>query len=190
MKIFGKIILTVAVVATVVMGLDGILKILNKIGPIIIIAIVLIAVISSARSIELYGAALDKIDSGYYEIAQVGNNNPIASGISYAGFVILWFAPFISEIGSKNKIVQVNKGMIISAFAIFGTAIVCCIALIVNIDITWNVGIPALALAKRINPYFAAAFAIVIFLGIYTTAVPLLWAGIKKITDIKVFSDK
>lgn len=186
----GAIVLTIAVVATVVMGLDGILKVLNKIGPIIIIVIILIATISSIKSIELYSLGLSKIDSGYYNITQVGNDNPIASGTSYAGFVILWFAPFISEIGAKNKIKQVNKGMILSAFAIFGTATLCCIALITNIDVTWNVGIPALALAKMINPLFATVFAIIIFLGIYTTAVPLLWAGVKKITDIKSLENR
>lgn len=61
---------------------------------------------------------------------------------------------------------------------------------IANIDITWNVGIPALALAKKINPLFAVFFAIIIFLGIYTTAVPLLWAGIKKLSDITCFASK
>lgn len=186
----GAVVLTIAVIATVVMGLEGILKVLNKIGPVIIIAIIVIAAISSVKSIEAYNLGLNKIDSGSYDIAQVGNNNPIASGTSYAGFVILWFAPFISEIGSKNKIEQVNKGMVLSAFAIFGTAILCCAALISNIDVTWNVGIPALALAKMINPFFATVFAVIIFLGIYTTAVPLLWAGIKKITGFKELENK
>ncbi len=186
----GAIILTLAVVATVIMDLDGILKVLNKIGPIIIVTILAIAVISTLRPVEPFQSGLLKIDSGNYEIAQVGNNNPVASGVSYAGFVILWFAPFISEIGSQNKLGDVNKGMLLSAVAIFGTATICCIALIANIDITWNVGIPALALAKKINPLFAVFFAIIIFLGIYTTAVPLLWAGIKKLSDITCFASK
>lgn len=154
----GAIILTIAVIATVIMDLDGILKVLNKIGPIIIVTILAIAVISTLRPVEPFQSGLLKIDSGNYEIAQVGNNNPVASGVSYAGFVILWFAPFISEIGSKNKLGEVNKGMLLSAVAIFGTATICCIALIANIDITWNVGIPALALAKKINPLFAFFF--------------------------------
>lgn len=101
----GAIILTIAVVATVIMDLDGILKVLNKIGPIIIVTILAIAVISTMRPVEPFQSGLWKIDSGNYEIAQVGNNNPVASGVSYAGFVILWFAPFISEIGSKNKLI-------------------------------------------------------------------------------------
>ena len=129
----GAIILTIAVIATVIMDLDGILKVLNKIGPIIIVTILAIAVISTLRPVEPFQSGLLKIDSGNYEIAQVGNNNPVASGVSYAGFVILWFAPFISEIGSKNKLGEVNKGMLLSAVAIFGTATICCIALIANI---------------------------------------------------------
>ena len=55
--------------------------------------------------------------------------------------------------------------------------------MIANIDQTWNVGIPALVLTTRIHPVFAVVFAIIIFLGIYTSAVPLLWTGIRKISE-------
>ena len=120
------------------------------------------------------------IDNHVYEITQVGNGNPFASGVSYGGFVILWFAAFLGELGAKNKVKEVNIGMILSAVAIFGVAILCCISLISNIDSTWNVGIPALVLASSIHPFFAAIFAIIIFLGIYTSAVPLLWTGVRK----------
>ena len=64
---------------------------------------------------------LTQIDSGMYAelMKQVGNGNPIASGASYGGFVILWFAAFISEIGAQNKLSSVNKGMGLSTLFIF-----------------------------------------------------------------------
>jgi uncharacterized membrane protein YkvI len=43
---------------------------------------------------------------------------------------------------------------------------VCCIALIANIDATWNVGVPALQLAKSIHPLLAVAFAVIIFIQV------------------------
>ena len=55
---------------------------------------------------------------------QVGNGNPFLSGASYGGFVILWFAAFLAEIGAKNKLEDVNIGTILSAIFIFGTAAV------------------------------------------------------------------
>lgn len=57
----GAIILTIAVVATVIMDLDGILKVLNKIGPIIIVTILAIAVISTMRPVEPFQSGLWKI---------------------------------------------------------------------------------------------------------------------------------
>jgi uncharacterized membrane protein YkvI len=54
----------------------------------------------------------------------------------------------------------------LSSVAIFGVAAVCCIALIANIDATWNVGVPALQLAKSIHPLLAVAFAVIIFIQV------------------------
>ena len=73
--------------------------------------------------------------------------------------------------------------MILSTVAIFSVAAVCCIALIANIDITWNAGVPALTLANTIHPWLAEAFAVIIFIGIYTSACPLLWTGIRKLSN-------
>ena len=73
--------------------------------------------------------------------------------------------------------------MLLSTVAIFAAAAICCVALIANIDTTWNVGIPALALAKSIHPTLATIFAVIIFFGIYTSACPLLWTGIRAISE-------
>lgn len=47
--------------------------------------------------------------------------------------------------------------------------------MLANIDQTWNIGAPALVLASCSHPIFA----VIIFLGIYTSAVTLLWTGIR-----------
>ena len=128
---------------------------------------------------------LAAIDSGAYRdvIKQVGGGKPIASGASYGGFVVLWFAAFLSEIGAKNRLKQVNIGMLLSTVFIFGSAALCCIALIGHIDITAVADIPALILAGQISPILAQAFAVIICAGIYTSAVPLLWTGVRKISE-------
>lgn len=124
------------------------------------------------------------IDSGTYSqgIEQVGNGNPFLSGASYGGFVVLWFAAFLAEIGAKNKLSEVNFGTLLSMIFIFGTAAICCVALIGHIDITAAADIPALVLAEQISPILAQVFAIIICAGIYTSAVPLLWTGIRMIS--------
>lgn len=180
----GAVILTVLVIVTTVFGLNGILKALSKIGPIIIFMILFVSIITAITGIPNLSSNIVAVDARKYSnvIKQVGDGNPLASGASYGGFVILWFAAFLAEIGAKNKLSEVNAGMILSALFIFGTASVCCIGLIGHIDLTASSDIPALVLAKQISPILAQAFAIIICAGIYTSAVPLLWTMVRKIS--------
>lgn len=181
----GAICLTILVVITTIFGLEGILKALSKVGPIIIAMILIVAVVMTIKGFPHIAENMVLIDNGDFNsiIKQVGNGNPFASGASYGGFVILWFAAFLSEIGSKNKLSSVNKGMILSTIFIFGSATLCCLALIGNISIVANADIPALILAKQISGILAQIFAIVICIGIYSSAVPLLWTGVRKFVN-------
>lgn len=181
----GALILTVLVVGTVILGLDGIVNTLGKIGPIIILTILIVSIYTAITGVPNYSTNVQMIDSGHYSsvIAQVGNGNPLLSGASYGGFVILWFAAFLAEIGSKNKIKIVNYGMLLSVLFIFGASSICCIALIGHINVTASADIPALVLAAQISPILAQIFAVIICAGIYTSAVPLLWTGVRRITS-------
>ena len=179
----GAVVLTILVILTTVLGLNGILKTLGKIGPVIIAMILLVSVVTAITGAPNLGTNMAAVDAGMYSnvMKQVGGGNPFASGASYGGFVILWFAAFLAEIGAKNKLNEVNTGMGLSTVFIFGSAAICCLALIGHIDVTAAADIPALVLAKQISPILAQAFAIIICAGIYTSAVPLLWTGVRKV---------
>lgn len=179
----GAVILAVAVIATVYFGLNSMLKVLKWVGPAIILLILFITGVTAVVGWENFAEGLHIVDSKQYDIVQVGDGNPFASGASYGGFVILWFAAFLAELGAKHNVKEVNTGMAISTVAIFGAAAVCCIALIANIHETWNVGIPALVLARQIHPAFASIFAVIIYLGIFSSACPLLWTGVRKVSE-------
>lgn len=181
----GAVLLTVLVVATVIFGLEGIIKALGKIGPTIIVMILLVSAITAVTGWTAFADNLIKVDQGVYAdvMKQVGGGNPVASGASYGGFVILWFAAFLSEIGAKNKLKEVNVGMILSAAFIFSAASICCIALIGHIDAVATADIPALILAGQISPVVSLVFAVVICAGIYTSATPLLWTAVRKIAE-------
>ena len=181
----GGIALTILVICTVIFELDGILKALSKIGPVIIIMILVVSVVTAITGAPNLSANISAVDSGQYSdvMKQVGGGNPFVSGASYGGFVILWFAAFLAEVGAKNKLKEVNSGMLLSALFIFGAALICCFALIGHIDVTATADIPALVLAEQISPFLAQIFAIIICAGIYTSAVPLLWTGIRKVSE-------
>lgn len=179
----GAIILTVLTVATVVFGLDGIVKALSRVGPVIIAMILLISITATITGASSLQAGIAQVDAGVYSqvMAQVGGGNPLAAGVSYGGFVILWFAAFLSEIGSKNALSPVRSGMLLSTLFIFGAAALCCTAILGHIDTTAGADIPALVLAAQISPVLSQVFAVVICAGIYSSAVPLLWTGVRAI---------
>ena len=176
----GAIILAVLAVATVLGGLEGILKALSFLGPVIIVFLLAIAGVSALAPTMGFQAGAAAVDSGALPMAQIGGGNAFAAGASYGGFVILWFAAFLAEIGAKNKLSRVHAGMLLSSIFIFGVAALCCVALVSNADIVHDADIPALVLANRISPAVGLAFAVVVFVGIYTSAVPLLWTGVRR----------
>ena len=178
----GAAILVTAVVVTALFGLDGIVNALGKLGPVIITLILIVSVFSLVKGLPMLRENMQGLDAGIYDVKQVGSGNPLMSGASYGGFVILWFASFLAEIGARNDIREVNTGMLISTVCIFGVSTLCCLSLIANIKSIYSLDVPALALASSIHPALAAVFAVVIFCGLYTTALPLLWTGVSKIT--------
>ena len=177
----GAIILTVFVIATVIFGLDGVIQTLGKVGPIIVMFILIVSVISIFNGAGNISENIKAVDQNLHKITQVGNGNPFLSGASYAGFMLLWFASFLAEIGAKNRVKEVNIGMLFSAIFIMGTMVIASVALLAHIDITAKADIPALILANKISPALAGFFAVIIFCGIYTTSVPLLWTSIGRI---------
>lgn len=181
----GSVVLTIAVITTTLFGLDGLVNALKRVAPLIILMIIFVAVYSLIAIKGDVAAGLETINSGKYEISQVGNGNPIASGASYGGFVIFWFAAFLAELGAKHNAKEVNRGMYLSILGIFGVSIICCLALIANVDNLWEAGVPALVLARQIHPAIAIAYAVIVFLGIYTSACPLLWTGLRRVAEEK-----
>ena len=181
----GAVLLAVLAVVTVLADLNGIIKALGFLGPFIIASLLFVVGYSVVFSSIGFESGVNSIDEHVYDIAQIGGGNPFASGASYAGFVILWFAAFLGELGSKERLHDIKWGTILSSLFIFGTAILCCLALISNIDLLWDSPIPSLVLVDKINPALGFLFAVVIFVGIYTSAVPLLWTSIRRVSNEK-----
>jgi len=148
------------------------------------IAIGLITFVRDAGNVS---AGLEVIKTGAYKGAASGETiknagaNWLISGLSYAGFVLLWFASFTSALAMKNKKKDLQQGIIWGTVALAIAIVVVSFGQIANINTgsdglyVWNAGIPNLILANSIVPIFSKIFAIVVFAGIYTTAVPLLY---------------
>lgn len=185
----GAVILTVLTILTVVGGLNSLVDAIGIVGPIIVVLCIGIGLITCISDGGNIAAGLEVIKEGAYEGAAAGETiknagaNWLISGLSYAGFVLLWFASFTAALGAKNKKKDLNYGIIGGTIAVCVAIGLVSFAQISNINTpmangeayVWNADIPNLILAMEIWKPFSAIFAIVVFAGIYTTSVPLLY---------------
>lgn len=185
----GAVVLTALTILTVVGGLNSLVDAIGIVGPIIVILCIGIGLITCIRDSGNIGAGLEIIKEGAYDGAAAGETiknagaNWLVSGLSYAGFVLLWFASFTAALGAKNKKKELNYGIVGGTAAVCVAITLVSFAQIANINApmangggyVWNADIPNLILAMRIWKPFSAVFAVVVFAGIYTTAVPLLY---------------
>ena len=203
--IVGGIILAIIAIVTVAAGLDKLVDAIGIVGPIIVLLVILIAVITlagNAGNLPEGLAALANTPEGLVT-ATADNNIKLAasdgvvpgwlmSGFSYAGFVLLWFASFTSALGMKNRLGDLNKGIVGGTIAVCLAIVLVALSQICTINVesisnpgtyVWNADIPNLILAEKILPAFSAVFAIVVFAGIYTTAVPLLYNPVSRFAE-------
>lgn len=185
----GAVVLTALTILTVVGGLNSLVDAIGIVGPIIVILCIGIGLITCIRDSGNIGAGLEIIKEGAYDGVATGETiknagaNWLVSGLSYAGFVLLWFASFTAALGAKNKKKELNYGIVGGTAAVCVAITLVSFAQIANINApmangggyVWNADIPNLILAMRIWKPFSAVFAVVVFAGIYTTAVPLLY---------------
>ena len=156
----GGVVLTALAVITVVGGLNSMVDAIGAVGPVIVVLCIAIGVITLIRDGGDVGAGLDIIKNAAYEGAANGET--------------------IKSAGSK----ELNYGIIGGTVAVCVAIAVVMFAQISNINtpmigssdtFVWNADIPNLILAAKIWKPFSAIFAIIVFAGIYTTAVPLLY---------------
>lgn len=185
----GGTILAVLAILTVVGGLNSLVDKIGAVGPAIVVLCIAIGLITVIRDGANIPAGLEVIKTGAYAGAEAGEtmmnagNTWYISGISYAGFVLLWFASFTAALGSQNSKKDLYHGIVWGAVAVCVAIVLISFAQIANVNTAdstgtmyvWNADIPNLILAERIWKPFSAIFAIVVFGGIYTTAVPLLY---------------
>lgn len=183
----GGILLTAIVVTIVCLGLSKLVDIIGVIGPIKIAFFLGIGIIVLVMDWPQIQSGLDAIQSGQLTGAQGGEgivkagDNWLISGLSYAGFVLLWFASFMTLLGAKNERRSLNAGIIIATVVICAAIGIIYMAQVANINtgsggvFVWNAPIPNLILADKVWPPLSLVYAVIVFFGICATAVPLLY---------------
>lgn len=180
----GGIILTALACVTVIFGLDSIVDVISKIGPVLVLIALFIGVYgfidAAVHGTISEGAAM--VSSGEVTVMKASNNWFMA-GASYGGFCLLWFAGFMAQLGAKNDMRELMIGQTLSGTFNITACVIVGFALLGNIAAVTGLQIPNLYLAEQIWPPFAYIFAIIIFAAIFTTSCPLLWTASSRFTE-------
>jgi len=159
---------------TLLMGLKRIVDVISIIGPVIAVSTIYIAIISVLQD----PAA---IDTGAKIIPTLNllsaSPNWLFSSVLYVCFGLPAAASFLPAIGaaaSNNR--DVAFAGIIGPSVFVGAILLVTLALMSHIDEVNGALIPIMVLADEVLPVYGSIFAVIIFLGIYTTATPLLWS--------------
>jgi len=170
----GAVVMAVLAASTVVFGLNTMVNIISKIGP-LIVGLSLIIGFSSLISVwSRIPEGVELLRSGDVTVMKASTNWFFA-GCSYGGFCMMWLAGFMAKLGSENRQLELQVGQVIGVFGLLFSCVVVGFAQVGNIREVAGIQVPNLILAQQLSPTLAHGFAVLIVLAIYTTACPLLW---------------
>lgn len=173
-NVYGGILITITSALTVAFGLRSIISVLGKIGTVIVVLLIglgLWAIFSNIGGLSHGNRIVVSLP------VMRASTNWFLLAASYAGFCMLCLAAFVSAMGSKAN--SKKEGTLGVVFGIVGFSLAILtvsLGLLAHIESVATAQIPSLYIAGKISPTFAYMFSFIIVVGIYTTAVPVLWA--------------
>lgn len=178
----GRAIMIIASLGTVLLGLNKLVKIIGYIAPVLLVVTMVIGILSIINNPEGIAAADDNLTQ-----VQVNTNfsNWALSGLMYGAYTVTGVVPYLADIGKSTATGKKNSlfGGLFGGGAFLIAVMILNFGLLANITDVYNLEIPSLFVAASISPVFGHIFSVLLLLGIYTTAVPMLYTVCNKISS-------
>lgn len=178
----GRAAMIIASLATVLLGLDKLVKIVGRIAPVLLIVTIVIGIISIANN----PGGIANADSQLQEVKVHSNfENWALSGFMYGAYTVTGVVPYLADIGKSASTNKKNSllGGLFGGGAFLIAVMILNFGLLANIKVVANLEIPSLYVTDSISPVFGAVFSVLLLLGIYTTAVPMMYTVCNKISS-------
>ena len=181
-SIWGSVVLVILAVATTVFGLARLVNVIGTIGPVIVVMAVVVGTIAIFQHLDAAGDAealmQQAVAAGQVKVA---SSNWLLGAGSYVGFSMLWLAAFLARVGAQaNSPAEARISAVAGAGGFSLATALMSLGILLAVATVAGSQIPSLRLAGAISPWLATAFSLIIFAGIYTTAVPLLWTVVAR----------
>lgn len=178
----GRFAMIIASLLTVLLGLKKLVKIVGYIAPVLLVATMIIGIIAIANNPE----GIANADASLQTVEVHSNfNNWALSGFMYGAYTVTGVVPYLAGIGQSTATSKKNAviGGIFGGGAFIIAVMILNFGLLANITEVYNLEIPSLYVAAKISPAFGTIFSILLLLGIYTTAVPMMYTVCNKISS-------
>lgn len=178
----------VVVVATVALGLEKLTNVLGNLGPLIAISALALGAYALATNFGNLGDAPALIEAAVEsELIQVASTSWWLAALNYVGFNMMWIAGFLAMTGrtSSNSRREASLGGIVGSVGFCAAIIVMFLGFMASFEIIAGSQVPTLVLANNIAPWVGIAFSVIVLLGIYTSAVTLLWNVVASFAEDK-----
>ena len=175
----GSAIGVVLSVTIAVMGLNKIIDIIGKVGPIIVLFTLFIGIVAAFRYYPMIAEGNAAINSGDVDVIRAGSNW-VTAGLSFAGCNLLLVSAFVGTIGynlREYKFIYNQLIMIISSGGIMLVSFLMGLNHIGNIQAAVQASIPNLLLANNVfggnaGIILSLLFAIIILAAIFFYHLP------------------
>lgn len=178
----GRGLMIITSLATVLLGLNKLVKIVGYIAPVLLVVTIVIGIISIVNNPEGIAQADKNLET---VTVKTNFNNWALSGLMYAAYTVTGVVPYLADIGKSTATSRKNSvwGGIFGGGAFLIAVMILNFSLLANILDVYNLEIPSLFVAASISPVFGNIFSVLLLLGIYTTAVPMLYTVCNKVSS-------
>ena len=175
--LFGGVLLSVLVIATLCLRVRGIINLISAIMPVLLLLVMTITVYSFFAS----DATLDALNAASGEVATISDGWPVShwfvGALLYASFNIAVGFPMLSVIGGLTEDSrQAALGGVLGGVGLGVLIFLLNVGLFANLDRLVGVEMPSLMLASALSPAVAMAMAVALICMIYSTAVGMFFS--------------
>ena len=171
--LFGGVLMTVLVIATLCLNVTRIINLISAVMPFLLAMVLLI----TTYSIFNYNASVETLDTVARENNETVTGNWFVGALLYASFNIAVGFPMLAVIGGMTKQPKAAAvGGVLGGLGLGALILLLNIGLFANINQLQGIEMPSLALAGRISPILSVLMSVALVCMIYSTAVGMFFA--------------
>lgn len=171
--LFGGVLMTVLVVATLCLHVTRIINLISAVMPFLLAMVLII----TTYSIFNYNASVETLDAVARENNETVTGNWFVGALLYASFNIAVGFPMLAVIGGMTKQPKAAAvGGVLGGLGLGALILLLNIGLFANINQLQGIEMPSLALSARISPILSVVMSIALVCMIYSTAVGMFFA--------------